>query len=170
MKNVALAMLLILMGLDQVPKVQLNQSVRVGGIEFTPISVQVRRIMIKQPGWPGAKVNRSEEVYTVLEYKLVNVTEEQAIDPGFVKGKMEDQFGNAHHLIENEDVCPGCIIHEPTRPVELLPGESQKLVAVFQAPKIKKAELFTIKLNFVINNRGDMGEAWVLFQRSDFGL
>jgi hypothetical protein len=169
MKNVALLILIIFMGLDEVPKVQIGQSVRVGGIEFTPVAVELRRIVIKQPGWPGARTTRSEEPYTVLVYRMANVTEEQAIDPGVVKARMEDQYGNSHKLVENEDVCSGCVIIEPNRPVELLPGDSQKLVVVLQAPKIKKAELFTIKLTFAKDNKGDPGEAWVQFQRSDIG-
>ena len=157
--------LLLVGGVEEEPLVKLGEPVRLGGIELTALSVELREISIKQPGWPGARVIDSAEKYTVLTYKVANVTDVQVIHPGRVPGKIEDQFGNVHKQISGGDICEGCVIVEPNRPVELLPGDSQVLIVVFEAPKIKKAELFTATLTVVIDNRGTKAEAGILFER-----
>lgn len=167
MKWVPIVLLTMLVGASQIPTIQLNESARVGGIEFTPLSVEVRPIKLRRPAWTADEFFKSTEPYLVLTYRLTNVTEEQAIDPSVLQGLMEDQFGNVHHQVFGFHICPNCIIDEPDTARELLPGDSHRLVAIFQAPKIAKAELFTVKVSFVKDNQNRRGEVAVLFKRSD---
>ena len=169
MKWISLIVLALLVGADQVPTIELKDATRVGGIEFVPLSVEVRPVKMRRPAWTSDEFFKSAESYTVLTYRLTNVTDEQVIDPSVLQGMMEDQYGNIHHQVLGYMVCPQCILDEPDQSRELLPGDSQRLVAVFQAPKIKKADLFTIKVSFVKDNKNRRGEVWVLFKRSDFG-
>ena len=169
MKWVSLFIATVLISVSQIPTIQLKESSRVGGIEFTPLSVELRKINLRRPVWTSDQVFQSDDSYTVLTYRLTNVTEEQAIDPSVLQGVMEDQFGNAHQQVAGYQICPNCIINEPTQARELLPGNSQNLIAVFQAPKITKAELFTIKVSFVKDNKNQRGEVWLLLKRSDIG-
>jgi|GEM_PF-3145522 len=169
MKWVSLFIVTVLISVNQVPKINLKESARVGGIEFTPLSIEMRKINLRRPSWTSDQVFQSDEKYAVLTYRLTNVTEEQAIDPSVLQGNMEDQFGNIHQQVAGYQICPQCIINEPLQARELLPGNSQNLVAVFQAPKIAKAELFIIKVSFVKDNKNLRGEVWVLLNRSDMG-
>lgn len=168
-KSLYLVAIALLVGASEIPNIQLKESARVGGIEFTPLSVEVRKINLRRPSWTSDTVFQSEEKYTVLTYRITNVTQEQAIDPSVLQGLMDDQFGNVHHQVMGYEICPQCIINEQINSRELLPGNSMVLVAVFQAPKIDKAELFTIKVSFVKDNKNQRGEVWVMFKRTDMG-
>jgi len=167
MKKAALILLILIMGAEEIPRVKIGQMIRVGGIEFTPTLVELRQVKIKKPGWPTAKAGTSENYYVVLTFKMENVTDVQVIDPGAVQGKIKDQFGNIHKAVKKEDICQNCDIIEKIDSAELLPGDSLEMIAIFEAPKIKKAELFTVELSFVKDNKGETGQVSVLFDRSD---
>lgn len=166
-KAILLALVTLMSGISQVPSIQLKESARVGGLEFTAEKVELRPVKIRQATWTSDVIAQTPDKYLVFTYRLTNVTEEQAIDPSLLQAVMEDQFGNPHHQVFGYMLCPQCEIEEPLRGRELLPGDSQRLVAVFQAPKIEKAELFTIKTSFVVDNKSRRGEVWILFNKSD---
>lgn len=166
-KVVFFALFVSLIGVSQIPNIQLKEEARVGGLEFSAEKVELRYVKIRQATWTSDEIFQSSEKYLVLTYRFTNVTDEQVIHPSLLKAVMEDQYGNPHYQISGYMICPNCVIDEPIHARELLPGDSQRLIAVFQAPKIEKAELFTIKTSFVIDNKNRRGEVWLIFNKSD---
>lgn len=166
-KAIILALVSLLISISQIPHVRLKETVRVGGLEFVAEKLELRPVKIRQATWTSDVISASPEKFLVLTYRLTNMTEEQVIDPSMLQAIMEDQYGNPHYQVFGYMICPNCVIDEPTHARELLPGDSQRLVAVFQAPKIEKAELFTIKTSFVVDNKNRRGEVWLMFNKSD---
>lgn len=148
-----------------------GEKLKIGKLEFSPLSIEKRKITFDKINWHGGLPGRmvSEEEYLVLTYEVRNISEEQVFSH-----EEENRYKKKHLVYDNYGNTMSefaltydmeCV--EGNHYKKMSPGESRICRAVCETPLSGKSEKFLWQVKLITDNKNTSAFAYVRFTRDD---
>jgi len=151
--------------------IMLGQTFKMGNLEITALSAQIRPVKFSLDHTPGEKPKEliSDEQYFVLTCKIVNLCNQEFFCPKeklSLKGdiSVQDNFGNQMHELAVPD---GISTIDGNSYKNLRPGEARTMEFICEVPLVSEAERFLWKIKLNTDNRNTAMNAYVLVSKKE---
>ncbi|MBO9699794.1 MAG: hypothetical protein J7604_06255 [Sporocytophaga sp.] len=149
----------------------LGQTMKMGNLEITALSAQIRPVKFLLDHTPGEKSREltSDEQYFILTCKIANQCNQEFFCPKeklSLKGdiSVQDNFGNQMHELAIPD---GITTIDGNNYKSLRPGETRTMEFICEVPLVSQAERFLWKIKLNTDNRNTAMNAYVLVSKKE---
>lgn len=149
----------------------LRQTLKMGNLEITALSAQIRPVKFALDHTPGEKsrILTSDEQYFILTCQIVNLCNQEFFCPKeklSLKGdiSVQDNFGNHMHELT---IPEGISTVDGNSYKNLSPGETRTIEFICEAPLVSQAEKYLWKIKLNTDNRNTAMNAYVLVSKNE---